>query len=90
VNWFRKTNRTIQSVPELTTSILYNEATFYNKFTRNRSGVVKGSVILRPKAEESRSFVGFTLSLSNVLRMTDRVSKCEQIQDILLCLTLLQ
>lgn len=35
MNWFRKSKETIQSVPELTTSILYNEATFYNRFVKN-------------------------------------------------------
>lgn len=35
MNWFRKPKQTIQSVPELTTSILYNEATFYNQFEKD-------------------------------------------------------
>jgi phosphatidylserine/phosphatidylglycerophosphate/cardiolipin synthase-like enzyme len=35
MNWFRKSNNNTQSDPELTTSYLYNEDTFYNQFVND-------------------------------------------------------
>jgi hypothetical protein len=35
MNWFRKTKDKNQTVSELTTSILYNENTFYNQFVND-------------------------------------------------------
>lgn len=35
MNWFKKQNVKNYSYTELTTSILYNEATFYNRFIRD-------------------------------------------------------
>lgn len=34
MNWFRK-QKVNQPIPDITTSILYNEATFYNQFTQD-------------------------------------------------------
>lgn len=48
MNWFRKPKQTIQSVPELTTSILYNEATFYNQFVRDLSEAKEEVIIESP------------------------------------------
>ncbi|HUD44420.1 MAG TPA: phospholipase D-like domain-containing protein [Patescibacteria group bacterium] len=45
MNWFRKSKVTIEPVPDITTSILYDETTFYNKFINDLS-VTKEEVII--------------------------------------------
>ncbi len=48
MSWFRKSKPHVQNVPELTTSILYNEGTFYNQFTKDMLDAKEEVIIESP------------------------------------------
>lgn len=48
MNWFRKPKLENQSIPELTTSILYDESTFYKKFVKDLSEAKEEVIIESP------------------------------------------
>jgi len=48
MNWFRKPRVKIQTVPDLATSILYNEATFYNQFVKDLMAAKEDMIIESP------------------------------------------
>lgn len=52
MNWFRKPKN--QSIPELTTSILYNEDTFYNKFVQDLLKAKEEVIIESPYITKNR------------------------------------
>lgn len=48
MSWFRRSKAHTQSLPELAISILYNEHTFYNQFTRDLRSAKKEVIIESP------------------------------------------
>jgi len=48
MNWFRKSKVQNQTIPEITASILYNEATFYNRFVSDLLEAKKEVIIESP------------------------------------------
>jgi len=54
MNWFKKQNSKNQSDPELTTSILYNEITFYNQFIKDLLEAKEEIIIESPYITKKR------------------------------------
>lgn len=54
MNWFWKSKSQIQSIPELTTSILYDEGTFYNQFVKDLSEAKEEVIIECPYITKKR------------------------------------
>lgn len=54
MNWFWKSKSQVQSIPELTTSILYDEGTFYNQFIKDLSEAKEEVIIECPYITKRR------------------------------------
>ena len=54
MSWFRKVKQKEQSTPELTTSILYNEHTFYNQFVKDLLEAKEEVIIESPYITQKR------------------------------------
>lgn len=54
MNWFRRSKPKAQSIPDLTTSILYNEYTFYNQFVKDLLEAKEEVIIESPYITKKR------------------------------------
>ncbi|HSW97039.1 MAG TPA: phospholipase D-like domain-containing protein [Candidatus Saccharimonadales bacterium] len=54
MNWFRKSKQKTESIPELTTSMLYDESTFYKQFLQDAIHAKKEIIIESPYITKRR------------------------------------